>query len=87
MSTPSINALRFYEAGETLFLSLSARWQDERQYENIEDYRTVLLPLAMEHSVTIERMTKRPFGCEFTTEGKRFVLKCGASTYSYKRIA
>lgn len=83
----SQSALDFFKAAKETVLYLAMRWQDESQFEDINDYKTPLIELAIKHGVTIEKMTKRPFGCVFVTDGKRFQLKCTSRVYSYVRIA
>ena len=49
---------------EDMMIRLYNRWQDEQDYENIEDYR---LPIQRElpAGFVITKMTKRPFGFKF----------------------
>lgn len=58
---------------------LASRWQDESQYEDINDYKKNLQEFAHRNDlpVTITKMLKRPFGCEFTvgTESFRYTIK------------
>ena len=85
-STPS--AVKFYNDAQDVIIDLAMRWQDESQYEDINTYKTPLQPIAEQCGVKIEKMCKRPFGCEFTTDGKRFVVSIALSrgNYSYKRV-
>jgi hypothetical protein len=82
-------ALNFFNAAEKTVINLASRWADECKHENIDDYKTHLVAIAAEHGVSVEKMCKRPFGCEFAADGKRFLLtlKMSTGSYSYKRIA
>jgi hypothetical protein len=58
------------EEGVMEFLGyLYGRWQDERQYEDIEDYRKAVEVKAP--YVKIIKMSKRPFGFIFEAEDKK----------------
>jgi hypothetical protein len=83
---PSKNALDFYEKAEDVFANLKSRWQEESEYEDINDYKLPLEPIAKETNVIITKMTKRPFGCEFTTDGRTFKISLNDRSYLYKRI-
>lgn len=80
-----INAV-FNSVGESL-QSLAARWLDENEYENIEDYRAVLQK-ALPEDFKIIAMTKRPFGFKFTA-GTEAVYHMTASmrSISWKRLS
>jgi hypothetical protein len=59
--------------------TLAARWVDEREYEDIEDYREVLQSKAP--FVKVLKMSKRPFGFVFEAEDKKvhvFIKKSAA---------
>ena len=47
---------------------LYGRWQDEKKYENIEDY----LKSMQEVLPTASKMTKRPFGVIYENGGETF---------------
>ena len=77
----------FYEKAQNLLGDLYSRWLDERGYEDIKDYQKPLDPIAKECGVVITKMTKRPFGCQFTVDGKHFSFNVGLTWVQYKRIA
>jgi hypothetical protein len=54
---------------------LYGRWQDEKEYEDINDYQKPLKSLLEKHNVTIVKMTKRPFGFRMIMEGKSWDVK------------
>lgn len=83
---PSVNAKNFFEKAENTITDLFLRWKDESEYEDIKDYKLPLESIAKKHNVVITRMSKRPFGCEFTTDGRTYKLTMTGKTYLYKRI-
>ena len=83
---PSSKALAFFNQAEETIVNLYCRWQDEKEYEDIKDYQKPLNSIADAAGVAITKMNKRPFGCNFTVDGKTFVLKMTARQYSYQRI-
>jgi transposase-like protein len=87
--TDSRAALEFYRAAANTMTELACRWADEFKYEDIEDYRAPIATVAAQHGVVVEKMCKRPFGCEFAVDGRRFLLSVNLtrSSYSYRRIA
>lgn len=86
-TAPLPEANRFFEEAQETIGNLFARWQDEREYENIVDYQKPLDPIAERCGVVIQSMTKQPFGCRFTVGGRTYVLMHTFSSYSYKRVA
>ena len=56
------------------FCNLYMRWQDEKYYENINDYGNVMLTaiknLAKEVNVNLIATTQKPFGIKTTINGK-----------------
>lgn len=84
---PSINAQNFWKEAQDLIINLYSRWLDEKEYEDIKDYAQPLQLLAQKHNVVIDKMTARPFGCKFSTDGRQFQLSITSNgSYSYKRI-
>jgi hypothetical protein len=61
----------FDAAGQTLSY-LYSRWQDEKEYENIDLYLMPLNKAANEAGVQLTAMTKRPFGVKFVADGTKF---------------
>ena len=87
MNASTIEALNFFNKAQATFEMLYDRWQDEKAYEDINDYQKPLESIARECGITITKMTKRPFGCHFSVDNKIFALSLSAKSYSYKRIA
>ncbi len=87
-AAPSADAANFFKAVQETVERLFDRWQDEKDYENINDYLGPMQKFATENNVSITQMIKRPFGCKFQVEdGRVYQLKCNRSQLSYKRIA
>lgn len=84
---PSKNAMNFFTKAEATMTNLAGRWLDESKYEDINDYKKPLIPIAKKTNCEIVKMNKRPFGCNFTTDGRTYVLKISGTRYEYKRIA
>ncbi len=54
---------------------LYARWQDEREYEDINDYGTAISPRLERHGgVTFKKMQKRPFGFVFMVDNRDYEM-------------
>jgi len=83
---PSINAKNFFVEIEDTLMNLKDRWLYESEYEDIKDYKKPLEPIAKKHNVVIKRMTRRPFGCIFTTDNRTFKVAISDRLYQYKRI-
>lgn len=41
------------------------RWQDEREFEDINEYSSLFEPTFEKYGASLVKMTKRPFGCIF----------------------
>lgn len=70
---------------ETLF-NLWDRWQDEKEYEDINDYAKPIrnmLPAGWE----LTKMNKRPFGFNFQIgTGVNYAIYCNAKQIAWKRL-
>jgi hypothetical protein len=60
-----------------LCANLYGRWQDEKEYEDFNDYVKVATEAATKQGLTLVKMTKRPFTVEVKNT-KRFVIKVTA---------
>jgi len=84
----SQSASDFFNASADHLGYLASRWLDESQYEDIKDYQKNLQTIGDKYGVIIVKMIKRPFGCEFTADGRRFRYTCTANgRISYSRVA
>ena len=80
-----INAM--FKGIEDLACNLAARWQDEKEFEDINDYAKVL-QAKLPEGFKLVKMTKAPFGFQFSigTEAL-YVIKICARSVEWKRIA
>lgn len=61
-------ASKFFDAVADFAFELACRWQEEHEYEDINEYKTALQSEASKHNVLIEKMITKPFGFFFRTE-------------------
>lgn len=54
------------------FCYLAERWQDEKEYEDFNDYIVVIRSLCDQFGVVHVNTTKSPFGFIFAIEGTKF---------------
>ena len=83
---PSKNAAGFFKASVESFGYLYNRWLDEMEYEHIKDYQLPLNPIAKKFGVTILKMNKRPFGCDFTVDKKTYKITVNATRMQCRQI-
>ena len=71
---------------EPLMLSLYARWADEKDFENINDYAEPIKK-ALPRGFKFLKMSKRPFGFKFSigTEAV-YAVFVTSKTYSWVRV-
>lgn len=67
---------KFFNAIQATLEGLHDRWQDEKQFEDINDYQIPFEPQAKINEVTITKMLKRPFGFKCTHKGKKYKVFC-----------
>ena len=59
------------------FINLKYRWEDEKRYENFDDYANVMIHAIKKETkkdIKLIKGTKRPFGVSFEIEGLKFNL-------------
>ena len=83
---PLTTAQKFYQLSVDYFTYLYSRWQDEKDYEDPAEYLESMKKRGLEHGVVVTKFTKRPFGCEFECDGKKYKLTIGSRQYAYKQI-
>jgi hypothetical protein len=84
--TATPEALVFFERIEEIMCELYGRWQDEKDYEDINDYSKPLEGAAKVSKVKILGMTKKPFGVRYSVGEKEFhAFIKGGRTYRYNR--
>jgi hypothetical protein len=71
----------FNELQETL-ISLYSRYQEEKKYEDINDYKIPIIPVMERYHGTIINMNKKPFGFTFKFQGKIYQIKVTSTKYS-----
>ena len=76
----------FVNAATKILGNLWSRWQDEKEYEDINDYAKPLVNLAKEHGIESFTMTKRPFGCKIPLGGKVYQVAVTGRSLTWRRI-
>lgn len=88
---PSQQAIKFTKDVEITMEYLYSRWQDEKKYEDIKDYKIPVDEIAKKHGVTVIKMTKKPFGFTFTVsdtvEPRTYEYGMSSTKLYWKRIA
>jgi len=80
-------AEKIFDGLEILMCNLYARWQDEKEYEDFEDYIHLVKNKLKEFKVTFLKMTKRPFCVHYELDGVTYVIFVNSRQYGYKRVA
>ncbi len=82
--------LAVFNALDDCMCNLAGRWADEKEYEDIADYRGViqrrLEGIEDAAGIEITKMLKRPFGFECNFRGAKYRVTSGARGYGYNRI-
>lgn len=76
----------FVNASSTILGNLYCRWQDEKDYEDINDYFFPLINVAKTFDIKDLTMTKRPFGCKIELNGKVFQVFRNSKEVGWKRV-
>ena len=79
-------AAKFFMKVADTVTSLYERWLDEKEYEDINDYKAPIEAIAKKFDVQILKMTKRPFGFQFRLHGAYYVVTHTTTALSYKRV-
>lgn len=67
--------------------NLTGRWNDEKEFEDINDYKAVLQKVLDKFDVSIIKMHKRPFGCTVLINGFEIAYTCTMrGRLNWKRI-
>ena len=77
-------ALQIFEDCEVLMGNLQARWQEEKQYENIDDYGPPLALKVQARGGVFLVMHKQPFGFSFRLADGIYRVSMTGSLYGYK---
>ena len=86
LTVASPNALGFFNDTEALMGDLYGRWQDEKEYEDINDYKVPFERAAKKWGITIVKMKKSPFGMHFTVDGRLYNYTATNRSVSYTKI-
>lgn len=62
------------------------RWQDEKEYEDINDYSASLIT-KMPDGMEFVKMTKRPFGLQVKVGQSTYQIRVTASELSWKLVS
>ena len=83
----SLNINNFYTTIENMMVNLYSRWQDEKEYEDINDYKNVIAKEAEKFNIKVCKMNKKPFGFNFTIDTDAvYTIKINSTQYSWARI-
>ena len=77
MTNVERQAVDFIHAAESTLCYLVGRWADEKEYEDIEDYKKPLETIAEKFGVEIRKMVKKPFGFLFSIADEDFQISIG----------
>jgi hypothetical protein len=83
----STDALNFFNESMDLMSLLYARWQDEKEHENINEYLLPFRESANQNNITLIKFSKRPFSFTFSiADGRIYRMTHTDSTCKYQRI-
>lgn len=77
---------KFFEDSQTLVGNLYARWQDEKEYEDINDYGKPVQKALDKIGGKLVSMHKRPFGFTYELGGFQYMVRHTAKEYSFARV-
>jgi len=85
-TTQQVNFRDWVKANSEFLCDLYARWQDEKQYEDINDYGKAISKVLPE-GVKVIKSTKRPFGVVLANEaGVKVHLTINSTGINWKTI-
>ena len=71
---------------ETPLSNLWCRWQDEKEYEDWNEYASVMKQRIEKQGGDFIKAYKRPFGLTYELGGFKYQIKMNAKSYSFKRV-
>lgn len=81
-------ANKIYEDIEETIINLFYRWQEEKDYEDINDYALLIKPMIEQNGGILLNMNKRPFGVTYQLSDAVYQISVYASgKYTYSKIA
>jgi len=86
-TTPEGQAVEaFFTEAQKMLSYLYSRWQDEKEYENIEEYAKPLTATAEKHGLKIVKMNKRPFGCDLSINNMTYRVDVKSTSMGWGRV-
>lgn len=79
-------ANKFFEDSQNLVGNLYGRWQDEKEYEDINDYGKPVQKALEKIGGKLVSMHKKPFGFTYELGGYQYRVKYTAKEYSFGRV-
>ena len=70
-----------------LMIGLYARWQDEKQFEQLEDYAVPIRRVLDKHGASFSSMARRPFGCLFHHNDSTYKFTINAAKWTLSAVA
>lgn len=77
--------LIFFRSIQRNFEYLYDRYQDEKEYEDFEEYRKAVQVYCQLDGIKFEKLTKSPFALTYTSDGHRYVAKVTSRNVSITR--
>jgi hypothetical protein len=81
-----LTAEKFYDKMENFVVSLYGRWQDEKDYEDINDYGTLIKKEVDKIGGKFIKMVKKPFGFLYSLDDVTYQISISNKNYTYKRV-
>ncbi len=79
-------ARKIFEELENTMTNLYCRWQDEKEYEDFEDYKKIIADKLIPYDAKFLSMSKRPFAVKFQLSNATYEIKVSATQYEYTLI-
>lgn len=87
VTTEQHPAQAFFNANNQFIDNLAARWEDESEFEDINDYKAALQKAATPFGLTIGTMSRRPFGCTLTSaDNKTFRVRVLKTQIKFEQV-
>lgn len=81
-----MNAEEIWKSCEIRVSYLFSRWQDEKEYEDFNEYVKVMKQLIEELGGKFIKGYKRPFGFSYELNGQKFQITINKKNYSYRNL-
>ena len=80
-------AHEFWDTTGDYFMYLYNRWQDEKDYEDFDDYKVAMTNKAAEHGVKLLGMKKRPFSFTWELGGVCYETRISRGMYKFVELS